>query len=195
VHHTTARLIVLFSASLFAVAGCDRDARRSNAPAAVAPVPPAPSDQAHPPAPSVHALTPSAPSSDGPSSPTPDVCPAIACFSGLFIHVYPQQGWPAGKYRFVIRHDRKTTVCNGRVPRPDRGPSLDIRCNSYAAVWEDGGFQIPSHPAVLDIDVVRDGVRFTHVHYDIEYSESWCGRPGCGRYRSARIDLNLPARP
>lgn len=187
-HHTAARLIVLFSASWFAVAGCDRDARRTNAPTAVAPAPPAP-------APAAHAPKASAPSSHGPSSPTLEPCPAIDCFSGLIINVYPQEGWPAGKYRFVIRHDGKTTVCKGRVPRPHREPSVDIGCNSRAAVWEDGGFEIHSHPAMLDIEIVRDGVRLTHVHYDIEYSESWCGGPGCGSYRSAGVDLRLPAMP
>lgn len=197
-HQTAAGLIVLFSTSLIALASCDRDSRRSNAPTALAPAASALSDQAHPPAPAAQAPTASAPSTQGPSSPTAKrafPCPAIACFSGLIINVYPQERWPAGKYRFVIRHDGKTTICNGRIPRLPREPSVGIACNSRAAIWEDGGFEIHSHPAAVDIDVVRDGVRLTHVHYDVEYKESWCGGPGCGSYRSAGVDLRLPAMP
>lgn len=68
-----------------------------------------------------------------------------------------------------------------------------MRCNTSVAVWDDGGFEIHGHPAVVDIDVIRDGVRLTGLRYDIEYNESWCGGPGCGRYSSAGVDLRLPA--
>jgi len=200
VHHTTAGLIVLFSASLIAFASCDRDARRSNAPTALAPAPAAPSDQAHPPAPAAQAPTGSAPSIQGSSTPTAkhafrEACPAIGCFTGLLINVSPQAGWPSGKYRFVIKHDGKTTICKGRIPRPPPWPSVYFDCNRGGVVWEDGGFEVHSYPRVVDIAVARDGIRLTHVHYDVKYKESWCGRPGCGKHRSAGVDLRLPAMP
>ena len=182
-HHTTAPRIILFCASSLALAGCDGDARRTDAPA-LAPAPPVQ-------APTVSAPSGSAPSAPSAEHPVPSSCHTIACFSGLIINVHPQQDWPPGKYRFGIKHDGKTTVCNARVPRPPRERSLEIHCNSRGAVWDDGGFEIHSHPAALDIDVVRDGVRLTRVHYDVEYRESSCGGPGCGSYRSAVVDLEL----
>ena len=35
---------------------------------------------------------------------------------GFSIMLYPTSAWPAGSYRFVMKHDGATTTCEGRLP-------------------------------------------------------------------------------
>jgi hypothetical protein len=190
VHYAAASLNVLLSTLLLALASCGRDARRSHAPMATATATRARSDQAHVPAPASPSPTPSGHVGPGPSSPTGNPCPAIAFFSGVMIDVHPHESWPAGKYRFVIRHDGKTTICNGRTPLPPGEQLINIVCSSSSGVvWEDGRFEIHSYPALVDIVVVRDGVRLAHVHRKLEYEVHSPHGPECPSFRSAGFTL------
>jgi hypothetical protein len=122
-----------------------------------------------------------------------NTCTAVGCGYPLTIEVYPRTGWPAGDYRFVIEHDRQTTVCEARIPLPPCERVPDELCSKRdVAIGGVGCNRPPSeqalgnriifytHPAVVGIDVFRDGVRLTHAHWDIEYHEFWPNGRECG---------------
>jgi hypothetical protein len=114
----------------------------------------------------------------------------------LTIDVYPRKGWPAGNYRFVIKHDKKTTICDVLELAAPSKRSPENLCNGRNVWMGSLGSRISiyEHPAVVDIDILRDGVRVTRAHFDITYEEDWPNGPECGPVcRSAAVSLTLPA--
>jgi hypothetical protein len=211
----TYRLVVLCSALLAVLGGCDGDRPDTRAPRPPATARSVPSK----PAPEVAQLAPSDPAARAAPEPPPQpalldsprVCTLIDCLDGFDIEVFPKQGWRAGSYRFVIEHDRKTTLCKGRLPLPPCSSRLPgITCNRRTVSMAASGCALSpsqqsfdeiilrSHPATVDIDVFRDGVRLTRAHYDVEYAETHPNGEHCGPICRAATRpgyLTLPAQP
>jgi len=190
VSHPTFAFTILIALSWTAVVACGRGAAPHEPVAAPAAAPiarPAPAGPPAAPGTRAHAC-PGIDQLERPRSRGP--CTEMGCMNGFSITLYPNGGWPAGDYRFVIKHDGKTTTCEGRLPlKPCEEDSMP--CDGTAAGVGASGCALPAgqqsfsnigvdgYPATVDVEVQRDQVLLTRAHYDVAYTMQQPNGPNC----------------
>lgn len=135
-----------------------------------------------------------------------DDCTLIGCSSSEFaVRLLLDEDLLPGSYRFVFRHDRETTICEGRLPGARCAGLVDTSCDSEFVRFGSftcgesttnqvvGRIRFGNLPDVVDVQVLRDGMHVMQAHYDVHYPDEWWPNgKDCGlRCGHATVDLAI----
>jgi hypothetical protein len=134
-----------------------------------------------------------------------EACTEIGCTDGFTIRFSPSSSWKAGTYRFTVKHDDQTTICEGSIPLKPCG-SASLTCDSDKILIGESGCALPEAQhgfseissmhtfQKVDVKVERDGAEIANKDYTLTYKTVQPNGPQCEPTcnQAAADDMTVP---